>query len=160
MPNHGFQNQMCNYVEELKLRILHGLPFALGNFFVHVFTHTFDSGVSLHSWRLWPTVRHYILRKRIELCGLGMHRPVYYNGSNEGSSNQAESQTFCWKWFIIFHHYGSEILRKSLYFNILSENLTDSSTQQQQYCHVQFLLKFFDQIANKKKFLKKNTYAS
>ena len=63
-------------------------------------------------------------------------------------------------WFLIFHHYGSEILRKSLYFNILSENLTDSSTQQQQYCHVQFLLKFFDQIANKKKFLKKNTYAS
>ena len=44
-------------VEELKLRILHGLPFALGNFFVYVFTHTFDSGVSSHSRMLWPTVR-------------------------------------------------------------------------------------------------------
>ena len=39
-------------VEELKLSF-----FALGNFFVYVFAHTFDSGVSLHSWMLWPTVR-------------------------------------------------------------------------------------------------------
>ena len=52
MPNHGFHNQMCKSCRRIKIEF-----FALENFFVYVFTHTFDSGVSLYSWMLWPTVR-------------------------------------------------------------------------------------------------------
>ena len=43
-------------------------------------------------------------------------------------------------------------MKKLLLFNILSNNLTDYSTQLN--CHVQFLLKFFNKIRNKSYFLK------